>query len=527
MSRIKIRMFRRATQKEDLFQKTLITNLGLNSDEAKQIVSMNKTTSYAVHRFVNNCLVCRKHKVEVRPLEHFQYCLGLLPYTLEHRINVLKDIGVQEVSVTQINKLLSYLNKSVLKFKKLTNIPLDQDIRKNISSRLCGSPTNMYELDLSNNRMKTRDYYNKCLLSCKTQIFNLPNLDDTVLLKNDIKHKSISMIAETLKVLRLDLDYDDKYITSNPKIILAPAENVRLLLNIFKDTGLVGLSIEKVLREHPYLLFEDANNMKQLTESFKRYNIPDKYAHRSMKIFTLSNEVFVKRIRMIMKHPDLHLWYKYPRILQIVFHKNMVMDRVKYLHYMNRIKWAHTQTVLMQENQLDRFVHYGTSTLMSSKPLQYLLNTKLKIQLTNVGLIKKLMKHPHWKTANFNDIKKMLDYLIENFTIDEIYQNIHIILYSRSAVEEMLTELRQKYSQSTEYSFTNSQYLALCLYMLEKDTHFTGDGIWSKGHNVGKQTLSGKQSVMNKTDNDADVDVSSARNSDKINPNLTKMKRSQ
>lgn len=91
---------------------------------------------------------------------------------------------------------------------------------------------------------------------------------------------------------------------------------------------------------------------------------------------------------------------------------------------------------------------------------------------------------------------------------------------SRSAVEEMLTKLKQKYSQSTEYSFTNSQYLALCLYMLEKDTHFTGDGIWSKGHNVEKQTLSGKQSVTNKTDNDTDVDVSSARNSNKINPNL-------
>lgn len=78
-----------------------------------------------------------------------------------------------------------------------------------------------------------------------------------------------------------------------------------------------------------------------------------------------------------------------------------------------------------------RFVHYGTSTLMSSKPLQYLLNTKLKIQLKNVDLIKKLMKHPHWKTASFNDIKKMLDYLLENFMTDEICQNIHIILYSR------------------------------------------------------------------------------------------------
>lgn len=64
----------------------------------------------------------------------------------------------------------------------------------------------------------------------------------------------------------------------------------------------------------------------------------------------------------------------------------------------------------------------------------------------------------------------------------------------------MLADLKQHYSQNTKYSFTNGQYLALCLYMLEKDTHFTGDGIWSNGHDVKQQSLE-KISVVEGIDN--------------------------
>jgi len=67
-------------------------------------------------------------------------------------------------------------------------------------------------------------------------------------------------------------------------------------------------------------------------------------------------------------------------------------------------------------------------------------------------------------------------------------------------VKKILADLKQHYSQNTKYSFTNGQYLALCLYMLEKDTHFTGDGIWSNGHDVKQQSLE-KISVVEGIDN--------------------------
>lgn len=108
---------------------------------------------------------------------------------------------------------MSHLNRPVYNFKKLTNIPLKQDIKKNILSRFDKSEIDMSQLILLNSVMKTKDYYNQCVLFCKNGIFDLPDLDDKVLLETDIKYKSISMIAETLKVLRLDLHCDNQYVS--------------------------------------------------------------------------------------------------------------------------------------------------------------------------------------------------------------------------------------------------------------------------------------------------------------------------
>lgn len=62
-------------------------------------------------------------------------------------------------------------------------------------------------------------------------------------------------------------------------------------------------------------------------------------------------------------------------------------------------------------------------------------------------------------------------------------------------MEKVLADLKQQYSQNTKYSFTNSQYLALCLYMLEKDNNFTGDGVWSNKQNAKQQSSEKRNTV--------------------------------
>lgn len=87
---------------------------------------------------------------------------------------------------------------------------------QNITLNIFGgeAPEDISQLnDKLNDKLTLQQYYQLCLLHCKTRIFNLPYLDDKILLDSYMKVKSISMIVETLKVLRLDLHYDDKMVS--------------------------------------------------------------------------------------------------------------------------------------------------------------------------------------------------------------------------------------------------------------------------------------------------------------------------
>jgi len=94
----------------------------------------------------------------------------------------------------------------------MTNIPAEQSITKNIFSRFGHEiPNNILHLEL-NNKLTVAQYYKACFLHCKTEIFNLPYLPDNKILYHNGKYKSLSMIAETLKLFRSEFGYDEKIV---------------------------------------------------------------------------------------------------------------------------------------------------------------------------------------------------------------------------------------------------------------------------------------------------------------------------
>lgn len=95
-------------------------------------------------------------------------------------------------------------------FKERFNIPDKINIVTNIFGGKV--PKDISQSKLSD-KMTVEQYYQMCLLHCKTEKFSLPYLDDKILLHSYMKLKSINMIAETLKILRIDLHYDDTMVS--------------------------------------------------------------------------------------------------------------------------------------------------------------------------------------------------------------------------------------------------------------------------------------------------------------------------
>ncbi|XP_012057781.1 PREDICTED: uncharacterized protein LOC105620913 [Atta cephalotes] len=464
-----------------------MANLGLTSTEVDKFFDTNKyILNIPRHRIIKNCLMCQKYDIKMDSIEKLHYCLKLQNYTLEHRINVLKELGVPVINISLLNHIHYHFHTELSKFKNKVNIPAEQ----NIAANIFGDEVSEYISKL-HDTLTVQEYYQTCLLYCKNRVFNLSYLDDKILLHSYIKIKSIRMIAETLEILRLDLHYDEKMIKNNPSVIIASADNIRLLLN--SSTNALGMPIVTFLRKYPSILFQDAVNVIRLLKLFKKYEIPDKYVKKCMNVFLISYEDFQERLEMIKQHPDLNLWYKHPRILQLVYRIKQTKQRIEYINIMDSWKWAQPQTFLSSNSAVDKSLQTGL--VSSKKNLKHIF-----IQELGVDKSKLLMRHQHWKMAAFNDIMQMLKYLKKHFTINEICSNIHIVLYKQSRVKKVLADLKQQYSQNIEYSFTNSQYLALCLYILEKNNHFTGDGVWINEQNTKEQSLK-KRNIIEKFDN--------------------------
>ncbi|XP_018395734.1 PREDICTED: uncharacterized protein LOC108774188 [Cyphomyrmex costatus] len=259
------------------------------------------------------------------------------------------------------------------------------------------------------------------------------------------------------------------------------------------------MPIVTFLRKYPSILLQDAVNVKQLLMLFKKYEIPDKSVKKCMNIFQISNESFQERLEIIKQHPDLNMWYKHPRILQIICRIKQTKQRLEYINIMNSLKWAQPQIFLTSNTEVDKSLQTGL--VSTRKSLQHIFIQELGVDKSNL-----LMRHQHWKMTAFIDIVHMLKYLKKHFKINEICSNIHIVLYEQSRVKKVLADLKQQYSKGTEYSFTNSQYLALCLYMLEKNNHFTGDGVWINEENMKEQSLK-KRNTIEKFDDSTIEDI--------------------
>lgn len=141
-------------------------------------------------------------------------------------------------------------------------------------------------------------------------------------------------------------------IRKHPSVIVASPNNIRMLLSSF--TEILGMPIVTFLRRYPQMLLQDASNTKRLLMSFKQYKISDKSVKNYMKIFLISNEAFHERIEMIKHHPELNVWYKHQRMLQIIYQIKKTKYRMEYVNIMDSLKWVNPQSFLATKTNMEK-----------------------------------------------------------------------------------------------------------------------------------------------------------------------------
>lgn len=181
---------------------------------------------------------------------------------------------------------------------------------------------------------------------------------------------------------------------------------------------------------------------------------------------------------------DLEPHFNNPRILRLIHYKNKVQARMDYLNSL-KIRCYSIHLLSSSTEAFEKFAYDGidkTKGVDTFNFLSHLFNKDPNEIRSNLKI------HPNWLQAPVFEIKRTYEFLRSlGFKVEDIYVNIIILLYPLSRIQPKLNELREWKGENDENrkigdvevrKITDSKLLSLCVYFIESEYHFTGDGVF-------------------------------------------------
>ncbi|XP_053999164.1 transcription termination factor 5, mitochondrial [Hylaeus anthracinus] len=452
----------------------LSTHLGYDHDTIRRIIqSQIDITRISEQRIVSNCKILQEFGVHTHETAQLSACLKLSSVIVKNRILLLEEVGVKNITLQYINRFPVSIHKSIKTFKRYSNMPPDTDIVQNICDSI-GVRPNVCNITKLESHIQLSNLYFTMMVYYKSFYLNLYHKSLTN--NHHMKFISFRQFAKLISILQNRLQFSKEFLRKHPYLLNLCPDMVEKFFHNFENLSINNMNIYQIVRKYPRILFSDGDNIKEILKVCEDKNIETKSMTNSLYILTMKKKVFLERYNTLEKTPELKVWLQHPKAFYMIIMYRMVMTRVEYLCSLNRLQSTNIQKIIASNKIFKRFVEgriYHTST---RQDLLYLLHKELG--KSNIDLVNYIMRHPHWKCVTAFSIYTMLTYLKQIYTVEDICQNIHIVLYPKDVVSKMLEMIYAKYNAKMGYNFSPSQYLALCLYMLEKQHHFTGDAIW-------------------------------------------------
>ncbi|XP_076651705.1 mitochondrial transcription termination factor 5 [Halictus rubicundus] len=473
----------------------IATQLELDHDTVKTVFQrkIDVNSQLSENQITQNCRTLKKLIVDMQNTRSLMECLRLEPKILTNRILLLEEMGVKTVTLDHIFQFPSSMRKKVNAFKKRHKIPEEQDIVKNMFRSIGISELpNMRKLS---GGAHTADYYLHSMTyykTCYLKLYHKPLLRSHL-----FKYQSFRQLAELINIFETILRVDKKFLNRYYFVLDLNPDDIIYLLNEFKDIKIGGLDITEVVRRYPRILQCDIPNTKELLCLFNQYKVQNNTLHSNLPILRMKKTTFVERYKTVSTHPEFGVWLRHSRMLYLLIAHKLTMDRVDMLRFMNRLDMASFHAIYCSRNLFQR-VHTPSRhpRVARKKYLNYLFTEHFKTD--GQELVNYITRHPYWKNIPFSAIYKVLIYLKKSYSQEDIISNLHLTLYPLDVVSKMLETVNEQYS--SEKGYTDRQRLALCLYMLERAYHFSGDAVWKIMH----------------TEDDLDLKLSDFENSDEI-----------
>ncbi|KAG5681593.1 hypothetical protein PVAND_011009 [Polypedilum vanderplanki] len=403
-------------------------------------------------------------------------CIIINASTYENRHQVLKECLFRDIQLSMLVKYASIMRKNVSVLKAYNYIIPHGDVIENLKIQL-NIPININKSKLSEQMSLNdlrRDVMNVYLRE------RLQMTDEEINRARDVyrnlKHRSLKSIVEVLDILLNEFDFTREKIVRNAYLLSAHPKNI---LNILETTPCIAdVDIKQILKSRPKIMMQSSENIRTIIDSVKKFNIPESSIIKCHEIFTLSPETVNNRLAELYTIKEFHVMFSHPRILKLIYYYNTARSRMEQLKQLKT--QCYSLNLLSATSAVfEKYVCLGEDKTKGKEIFHYLSK---QLNMPNKDVRAVVLLHPRWTQVSVLSIKQTIDFLLyNNFTQEDIKENILLLLYPVSRIKPKLEELLEwemENNYNNAKSLPSNKLLNMCLYFIESEYHFTGDAVF-------------------------------------------------
>ncbi|CRK98188.1 CLUMA_CG011553, isoform A [Clunio marinus] len=469
--------------------------LDLNTRKAVELVQKHPELwreNVDFYEINNTVQYLKANKMTNDDILNYPSCMLLSRMTLMNRKQVLHECGFQKLQIYLFHRFLVIMKKEINRLKAFNYIPqkknVVEDMLKHLDVPITFKEKVNEEMSLQEIRKKIINLY----LARKLQMTE-EDITKTFHIYQRLKHRSLDSIVRIIDVMENKLGYQREKIISNAFLLHACPDN---LIRMLTEVPYIGNTpIEKILIQRPKIVMTSVDTIKKILEHLKSFEICESALLKCTGILTLGADTVYNRLVQLRNIEEFNVLRRHPRILFLIYFQNKAKNRLDYLKQI-KVGCASIHLLSSTSETFEKYARSGTDKTKGHDILFYIA----KVLNKDRDVVRsQLSRHPYWLHVPLLNVKTAFEYLrYKKFKSEDISLNIVLLLYPVERIEQKLKNILELQVEKCEENMilgppalrlSKIQLLSLCLYSIEFDFHFSGDGIWEVNKHDQKQDI--------------------------------------
>ncbi|GJQ86720.1 hypothetical protein Trydic_g14790 [Trypoxylus dichotomus] len=394
---------------------------------------------------------------------------------------VLEEAGFSDLSLWTLSHFRKLMTKSIRTLKGLNLIPPQVNVPRQLVSYVNPKPS---DFDVSNytdgdilnqvHGMVVKQYLEWRLEATSDEIETLFRV-----YRGTLRYKSIRWLCENIE-FALELGFTPRkllgfgYLLSNDPNI--PKEVLKEM------PTLAGVDMRVMMRRFPKLVTISLKHYLKIYDILKEEGIPDSTIRKQMNIFSLSPLTIKARFNELKEVPEMNVLRQSPRILRLILHYNRAKSRLSFMHQL-QLKCATMCLLVAEHDSEPHFNHHVRNTKDMNVLNDILTLLKHMLNTDTPAIEYNLKKHPFYLQIPLVNIEKTCKHVQKSFSNHSIIKVLPILLYPSEKIDDALNQIKSL-TDLPQTRLTEAKRLNLALYLIEKNYHFSGDGVWENCETV-------------------------------------------